>query len=59
MGLVDYLRDTKGELKHVNWPSRKAAIGFTILVIAISLGVGFGLGLLDYLFSGVVKHVIK
>jgi preprotein translocase SecE subunit len=58
MGLVDYLRDTKGELKHVNWPTRKAAIGFTITVIFISVFIGFGLGVLDYGFTSIVKRFI-
>ena len=58
MGFIDYLRDTKGELKHVNWPTRKQALGFTITVIVISIVVGFGLGLLDYLFTGIVKKFI-
>lgn len=58
MGLVDYLRDTKGELKHVNWPSRRTAIGFTLTVILISIFVGFGLGVLDYGFTSIVKRFI-
>jgi preprotein translocase SecE subunit len=58
MGLVDYLRDTKGELKHVNWPTRRPAVGFTVMVILISLFIGFGLGLLDYGFTGIVKRFI-
>jgi len=58
MGLVDYLRDTKGELKHVNWPTRRAAIGFTITVIFISVFIGFGLGILDYGFTSIVKRFI-
>ncbi len=58
MGLVDYLRDTKGELKHVNWPTRRVAIGFTITVIFISVFVGFGLGVLDYGFTSIVKRFL-
>ncbi len=58
MGLVDYLRDTKGELKHVNWPTKSQAIGFTLTVILISVFVGFGLGVLDYGFTGLVKRFI-
>jgi preprotein translocase subunit SecE len=58
MGFIDYLRDTKGELKHVNWPTRKQAIGFTVTVILISVFVGFGLGVLDYAFTGIVKRFI-
>jgi preprotein translocase subunit SecE len=58
MGFIDYLRDTKGELKHVNWPTRKQTIGFTVTVILISVFVGFGLGALDYGFTSIVKRFI-
>ena len=56
--LIEYIRDTKGELKHVSWPTRKQAIAFTVIVIAISLIVSIYLGLLDALFSWGLKLMI-
>ncbi len=49
--LFNYLRDTKGEMKHVNWPTRSQTIAYTILVIVISVAVAFYLGLFDFLFT--------
>lgn len=51
MSLMSYLRDTRGELRHVTWPTRRDTINYTIIVLAISIGTGIFLGLLDYLFA--------
>ncbi len=58
MGFIDYLRDTRGELKHVSWPSRRQAINYTIIVLVFSIATGVFLGLLDFLFSEVLKRFI-
>jgi preprotein translocase subunit SecE len=58
MGFIDYLRDTRGELKHVSWPSRTQTINYTIIVLVISVGTGLFLGFLDFVFSLVLKHFI-
>ncbi len=59
MGLANYIRETRGELKHVSWPTRPQAIAFTIIVIVLSLGLAFFLGLFDYAFSEAVKFIIN
>jgi preprotein translocase subunit SecE len=59
MGLVNYIRETRGELKHVSWPTRSQAIAFTAIVIILSLGLAFFLGLFDYAFSEGVKYIIN
>lgn len=51
MGLISYLRDTKGELKHVSWPTRQQAIVYTTLVIVVSIAVAIYLGFFDWLFT--------
>lgn len=50
MSFIDYLRETRGELKHVSWPTRSQTIAFTILVVILSIAVGYFLGLFDYIF---------
>jgi preprotein translocase SecE subunit len=50
MGLVNYIKETRGELKHVSWPTRSQALAYTIIVILISLGLSFFLGLFDSIF---------
>lgn len=58
MGFIDYLRDTRGELRHVTWPTRAQAINYTIIVLVISIGTGLFLGLLDYVFSQILSRFI-
>ncbi|TAK57190.1 preprotein translocase subunit SecE [Patescibacteria group bacterium] len=51
MQIVDYIKDTKGELTHVSWPSKRQAIFYTIFVVVISVVTAFFLGFFDYIFS--------
>lgn len=56
--ITNYIRDTRAEMKHVSWPTRKQAIAFTIIVILVSVLVAFYLGLFDYIFSYGIRHLI-
>ncbi len=56
--LLNYLKETRGELKHVSWPTRQQAIAFSIIVIVFSLGLAFFLGLFDYIFSLGLKYFL-
>lgn len=51
MSFTQYLKDTKAEMKHVNWPTRSEAINYTVLVIVISFVVAGLLALFDAGFS--------
>lgn len=51
MGLINYLRDVKGEIKHVSWPTRHQAIVYTNLVIIVSIVIAIYLGFFDWLFT--------
>jgi len=51
MKITEYIKETRGEMAHVSWPSRKQAIAYAVLVIAVSLLVSFFLGFFDYIFS--------
>lgn len=55
MAFLQYIKDTRGELRHVAWPTQAQTTIYTILVIAISLFVAAYLGLFDYLFTAGVE----
>lgn len=57
--LIQYLKDSKTELKKVVWPSKKETINLTLLVIFISLGVALFLGLIDWLLNLILSSFIK
>lgn len=48
--LSEYIRETRAELKHVNWPTQQQTISFTTSVIIISLVVAFYLSFFDSVF---------
>lgn len=52
--LGEYLKETKGELKHVTWPTKNQAILFTTIVIVFSAVVALFLGAFDFIFTMVI-----
>jgi len=56
---IDYLFGVRAEMAHVKWPSTKQAIGYTALVVVISLIVAAYLGVLDYLFAIVAESLFR
>jgi preprotein translocase subunit SecE len=59
MQIVDYIKDTKGELTHVSWPTKRQAISYTIAVVIISIVTAFFLGFFDYIFSVGLSKLIS
>jgi preprotein translocase subunit SecE len=56
--LINYFKETKIELKHVNWPTKNQTVNFTLLVIGISLGVSFFMGFFDSIFAYLLQHFV-
>ena len=46
-----YFKETVGELRKVNWPTRKEATNLTIVVLIVTLFMSAFLGLLDLAFT--------
>lgn len=59
MSLIQYIKDTRGELRHVAWPTRLQTIVYTVLVILISIFVALYLGLFDLIFTGGVRTMLE
>ena len=53
-----YFRETIGELRKVNWPTRKEAINLTIVVLIVTFGMSAFLGLLDFLYTQLFRLII-
>ncbi|MCX6703251.1 MAG: preprotein translocase subunit SecE [Candidatus Zambryskibacteria bacterium] len=58
MSFIQYLKETQVELKHVTWPTRSQTMVFTIVVILVSFGVAYFLGLFDFIFSLVLEKFV-
>lgn len=56
--LTTYLRHVREEFKHIVWPTRHKAIAHTLVVIVIAAVIALLVGVLDFIFSGVVGRVV-
>jgi len=54
-----FLRETRSELKKVVWPSRREAINMTGIVLAVTLIVAAGLGMVDWLFAKLFALLVR
>lgn len=56
--IITYIKQTRNEMKHVSWPTRRQAMVLTIITIVLSLATAAYLGALDFVFTEAVKVVI-
>lgn len=59
MSFFQYLKDTRGELRHVAWPTRMQTIIYTSLVVALSILVALYLGFFDYVFTSGLAQLLE
>ncbi|MDO8560531.1 MAG: preprotein translocase subunit SecE [bacterium] len=53
-----YLKQSRDELRKVQWPSRQTTTQHTLLVIGISLAMAAFMGSIDYVFTKVLEVVL-
>ncbi|OGI60650.1 preprotein translocase subunit SecE [Candidatus Nomurabacteria bacterium RIFCSPHIGHO2_01_FULL_37_25] len=58
MKIVEYLKETKTELKHVIWPEWSQTFYYTLVIIVLSVTVAYYLGIFDFIFSKGLEKVI-
>ena len=56
---IQFLREVKVELKKVTWPSRKQAMGSTLVVIILVIIISLFLGVVDVGLSGIIRVVLQ
>jgi preprotein translocase SecE subunit len=57
-GIRQYLTEAWSELKKVAWPTRQTVVNLTLIVIAVSIGVGAYIAVLDALLHFAVQQVL-
>jgi preprotein translocase subunit SecE len=57
--MFTFIKEVRTELAKVTWPTRPETIRLTIIVVAISVGVGLYLGGLDMLFTQLLKLLVS
>lgn len=56
--VAEYLRDTRGELRKVSWPTRKQATNLTLIVLAVTVAMAIFLGTVDFLFQTLIGLIV-
>lgn len=56
--LTTYLKHVRAEFTHIVWPTRQTAISHTLVVIIIAAVITVLVGLLDFVFGGIVSRVV-
>ena len=56
---LQFLREVRVELKKVTWPSRKQAIGSTVVVLILVIIISFFLGAVDIGLRQVVRIILQ
>lgn len=57
--LVKYLSEAKTELKKVTWPTRKETLNYTLIVIALCVGLALFLGAVDFGLTKALELVVS
>lgn len=55
---LSFIREAREELKKVSWSSRQTTMRYTVIVIAMSLGVSLITGGMDWILSTLLKTFI-
>ena len=56
---IQFLSDVKGEVKKVTWPSKKEAMGGTVVVLVVVFFTAVFLGLVDMVLSKIVESLLN
>ncbi|NMC14252.1 MAG: preprotein translocase subunit SecE [Chloroflexi bacterium] len=56
--ITHFFRETIGELKKVNWPTRREAMNLTGVVLLVVAFMTVLLGILDYIFTKVFALIL-
>ena len=59
MSILSHIQESKAELKHVKWPSRKQVVSYTTVVIILSIVIAAYIGALDLMFTKILSWVIS
>ncbi len=56
--VTEYLKETKMELKHVIWPTKSQTMFYTLIVIVLSVIIGYYLGVFDFIFQRALETIL-
>jgi len=57
--IVDYLQETRAELRKVVWPTREEALNLTVVVIIVTIIMTIILGSADWVFTKLLSFILS
>ena len=54
-----YLKEVRSEMSKVIWPTREQTVNLTSIVLAVMVIMSIFLGVLDYIFGGLIQLLIS
>lgn len=57
--VVRYLKEVRSEMSKVIWPTREQTTNLTSVVLAVMVAMSIFLGVLDYIFGGLIQLLIS
>lgn len=58
MAKLGFLKETRNEMRHVVWPSRARTVAYTLIIIGVSLALGYFLTGVDSVFRAGLRSLI-
>jgi preprotein translocase subunit SecE len=56
--IVNFFKETRNEMRHVVWPSRARTIAYTIIILVLSVVLGYILSGFDLGFRALLSGVL-
>lgn len=57
--IINFFKETRGELKKVTWPTKSQVINNTFVVIIFVLCVGACIWTLDFLMANIIRFIFN
>ena len=57
--IFGFFKGMRSELKKVTWPTFRQVVNNTLVVLVVVVGAGVGIGVVDYVFTGLVGLLIN
>lgn len=57
-GVANVVRELRGEVRKVVWPTRREVANMTMVVLAIAAALGVFLGSIDFIFSELFRQLL-
>lgn len=57
--IKNYLKETQAEVKKVAWPGQKYVVSATIIILALTLIIGFFVSFLDLAFAKIIMTLSR